>query len=211
MRRPLVALGALALVAGCSIGTPPDDPVDGSGAAVLESDVDVDTPELREAKANAGIADCAPGPREARADGGLPDLTLPCLGGGPDVPLRSLKGPMVVNLFAQWCEPCRDELPYYQRLHEEAGDKLQVVGIDYLDTQPDGAIELAAQTGVTYPLLADPGGALRQEFRVRGLPGVVLVDGEGKVANPGGRPTFTVIRSYAQLTDLVREHLRITL
>jgi thiol-disulfide isomerase/thioredoxin len=205
-----VALGALALVAGCSIGTPPGDDAAGDGQAVptTQSNVDVDTPELREAKAAAGIADCAPGDA---TDGGLPDLTLPCLGGGPDVPLRSLRGPMVVNLFAQWCEPCRDELPYYQRLHEEAGDKLRVVGIDYLDTQPDGAIELAAQTGVTYPLLADPGGALRQDFRVRGLPGVVFVDADGEVTNPGGRPTFTVIRSYSQLTDLVREHLGVSL
>jgi thiol-disulfide isomerase/thioredoxin len=205
--RAAPALLALVLVAGCSVGTPPDDTSQDHAAATTQSNVDVDTPELREAKAAAGIADCAPGDA---TDGGLPDLTLPCLGGGPDVPLRSLKGPMVVNLFAQWCEPCRDELPYYQRLHEEAGDQLQVVGIDYLDTQPDGALELAAQTGVTYPLLADPAGALRQDFRVRGLPGVVLVDADGEVANPGGRPTFTVIRSYSQLTDLVREHLGIT-
>jgi thiol-disulfide isomerase/thioredoxin len=205
--RAAPALLALVLVAGCSVGTPPDDTSQDHAAATTQSNVDVDTPELREAKAAAGIADCAPGDA---TDGGLPDLTLPCLGGGPDVPLRSLKGPMVVNLFAQWCEPCRDELPFYQRLHEEAGDQLQVVGIDYLDTQPDGALELAAQTGVTYPLLADPAGALRQDFRVRGLPGVVLVDADGEVANPGGRPTFTVIRSYSQLTDLVREHLGIT-
>jgi thiol-disulfide isomerase/thioredoxin len=206
--RAVPALLALVLVAGCSVGTPPEDPVDGSGSAALESDVDVDTPALREAKAAAGIADCAPGDATG---GGLPDVTLPCLGGGPDVPLRSLEGPMVVNLFAQWCEPCRDELPYYQRLHEEAGDRLQVLGIDYLDTQPGGAIELASQTGVTYPLLADPAGALRQEFRVRGLPGVVFVDADGQVTNPGGRPTFTVIRSYSQLTDLVREHLGVSL
>lgn len=205
--RAALALLALVLAAGCSVGTPPDDTADAPGSAALRSDVDVDTPELREAKAAAGIADCAPGPRDALADSELPDLTLPCLGGGPDVPLRSLEGPMVVNLFAQWCEPCRDELPFYQRLHEEAGDRLQVLGIDYLDTQPGGAIELAAQTGVTYPLLADPAGALRQEFRVRGLPGVVFVDADGRITDPGGRPTFTVIRSYSQLTDLVRERL----
>lgn len=206
----LATLGALVLLAGCSIGTPPDAS-DGPAAPTTQTDVDVDTAQLREAKADAGIADCAPGPRDAAREGGLPDLTLPCLGGGPDVPLPSLQGPMVINLFAQWCEPCRDELPFYQRLHDEAGDRVQVVGIDYLDTQPAGALELARQTGVTYPLLADPAGALRQEFRVRGLPGLVFVDADGRVTNPGGRPTFTVIRSYAQLTDLVREHLGVTL
>lgn len=206
--RAALALLLLVLVAGCSIGTPPDDPEAASSTTVPETRVDVDTPELRRAKADAGIADCEPGDAEAND---LPDLTLPCLGGGPDVPLRTLKGPMVVNLWAQWCEPCRDELPYYQRLHEEAGDKVRVLGIDYLDTQPGGAIELADQTGVTYPLLADPSGALRQDFRVRGLPGLVFVDADGRITNPGGVPTFTVIRSYDQLTDLVEEHLGITL
>ena len=207
--RAVLTLLLLALVAGCSIGTPPDDPEAASSATVPETRVDVDTPELRQAKADAGIDDCEPGRTTEAND--LPDLTLPCLGGGPDVPLRSLQGPMVVNLWAQWCEPCRDELPYYQRLHEDAGDKVLVLGIDYLDTQPGGAIELAAQTGVTYPLLADPSGALRQDFRVRGLPGLVLVDEDGRITNPGGLPTFTVIRSYDQLTDLVEEHLDIPL
>ena len=121
----------------------------------------------------------------------------------PAVDLRGVKGPLVVNLFAQWCEPCRDELPYYQRLHDDGGDRVRVLGIDYLDTPPEGAIALAADTGVTYPLLADPDGVLRSDLRIRGLPGVVLVDADGRVAHV----EFTVIRSYRQLTDLVAEHL----
>ena len=88
-------------------------------------------------------------------------MTLPCLGGGRDVDLARLRGPMVVNLFAQWCGPCRSELPYYQELHRKAKGKVQVLGVDYLDTQPKAALELVEQTGVTYPLLADPAGNLR--------------------------------------------------
>jgi thiol-disulfide isomerase/thioredoxin len=139
----------------------------------------------------------------------MPEITLPCLGGGPDVDLSRLRGPLVVNLFAQWCGPCREELPFYEQLHE-AG-KVAVLGIDYLDTQPAGALELADATGVTYPLLADPGGLLRAPFRVRGLPGVLFVDAQGRITNDGGRPTFTVIRSYDELTALVREHLGVRL
>lgn len=200
--RSLLAALALVLAAGCSIGTPPDDG-DAAASPVRQSNVDVDTPELREAKAAAGIEDCRPGDGPPPAEAGLPDLTLPCLGGGPDVALPALKGPMVVNLFAQWCEPCRDELPYYQRLHEEAGDRVGVLGVDYLDTQPAGALELARVSGVTYPLLADPDGLLRPEFRVTGLPGVAFVDAEGRVTHV----EFTVVRSYDQLRDLVAEHL----
>ena len=136
----------------------------------------------------------------------MPALTLACLGGGPDVRLDELRGPLVVNLFAQWCEPCRTELPYYQRLHQEGEGEVEVLGIDYLDTQPGGALALAKATGVTFPLLADPDGLLRPEFRIRGLPGVVLVDADGRVT----RVEFTVMRSYEELTALVEEHLGVT-
>jgi thiol-disulfide isomerase/thioredoxin len=205
VRHVLAAL-LLGMVTGCSVGTPPADEA-GAGTTARQTNVDVDTPELRAAKAAAGIEPCRPGPGTGPPPGDpLPDVTLPCLGGGPAVALPDLRGPLVVNLFAQWCEPCRDELPYYQRLHEEGADSVQVLGIDYLDTQPDGAIALAKATGVTFPLLADPDGTLRPKLRVRGLPGVVLVDADGGVVHV----EYTVIRSYRQLTDLVAEHLDVT-
>jgi thiol-disulfide isomerase/thioredoxin len=119
------------------------------------------------------------------------------------VDLSTLRGPMVVNLWAQWCGPCREELPYYQQLHERAGDRVRVLGVDYQDTRPDWALDLLDQTGVTYPSLADPAGELRVPFRVRGLPGVVLVDEAGEVVHV----EFLVIESYDQLADLVDEHL----
>jgi thiol-disulfide isomerase/thioredoxin len=201
VKRILAAL-LLCAVAGCSVGVPPTDTEDPGTAP--QSNVDVDTPELRKAKAEAGIEPCVPGEvATPQAEPVLPEITLPCLGGGEPVDLDELRGPLVINLFAQWCEPCRDELPYYQRLHEEGGDRVRVLGIDYLDTQPDGAIALARATGVTFPLLADPDGAVRADLRVRGLPGVVLVDADGRVAHV----EYTVIRSYRQLTDLVSEHL----
>ena len=204
MRRTAVAaaVALLLLATGCADDTTPSD--NGTPQA---SHVDVDTPVLRAQKADAGIADCAPAPHGAPVDGGMPDLTLACLGGGPAVRLGDLRGPLVVNLFAQWCEPCRTELPFYERLHQDGRGKVDVLGIDYLDTQPDGALALAQTTGVTFPLLADPDGLLRPEFRIRGLPGVVLVDADGRVTHV----EFAVIRSYDQLTSMVREHLGVRL
>jgi thiol-disulfide isomerase/thioredoxin len=204
--RGAVAAAVLLLVAGCADDAPPPD--DGTPQA---SHVDVDTPALRAQKADAGIADCEPGAAAGPVEGGMPELTLACLGGGPPVRLADLRGPLVVNLFAQWCEPCRTELPFYERLHRDGAGKVAVVGIDYLDTQPDGALALAEETGVTFPLLADPDGLLREEFRVRGLPGVLFVDADGRITNDAGLPTFTVIRSYDQLTSMVREHLGVRL
>lgn len=189
----LVVTGALAL--GCS-GEEPGRP----GSAK----VDVDTADLQAMKREAGVADCETGTGE-QVDGGLPEVTLPCLGGGPDVDLASLRGPMVVNLWASWCGPCRQEMPILQGFHEQYGDQVSVLGVDWQDPQVESAMELVVDSGVTYPLLADPDGSLSSidGMPVRGLPGLVLVDADGDVAFRSLRE----IESEQELVDLVDEHL----
>ncbi len=195
-----VATTVVLLLGGCTSGDPAGDGDDRRFAV----DVDVDTPELRAAKKEAGIADCpAPEGPAPTAEEPLPEVTLPCLGGGPDVNLAELRGPMVVNLWAQWCGPCREELPYYQQLHERAGDRVAVLGVDYQDTRPAWALDLLRETGVTYPSVADPAGDLREPLAVRGLPAILLVDEDGEVVHQ----EFAVIESYDQLAGLVEEHL----
>ncbi len=199
--RAVAAVAACLLLASCT----PDQPAPAAGRTstqVSEGHVDVDTPALRALKAKAGVQQCPRGD----ASNQLPQVTLPCLGGGRSVDLARLRGPMVVNLFAQWCGPCRGELPYFQRLHRRAKDTVRVLGIDYLDTQPGQALQLARDTGVTYPLVADPSGALRSDLRIRGLPGVVLVDADGKVVDV----EFRVFRSYAELRAFVQRGLGVS-
>ncbi|MFL6003935.1 MAG: TlpA family protein disulfide reductase [Nocardioides sp.] len=199
MRRVVVALVAGLLLAGC-----------GDGANVPgQARVDVDSSQLRQTKHAAGVEACTPGDGDS-VEGGLPQVTLPCLGGGPDVDLSSLRGPMVVNLWASWCGPCRKEMPILEDFHQRYGDRVQVLGIDYQDVQTGAAMELVRQTGATYPLLADPQSELSgaAPFPVlRGLPFLALVDGRGRVVHQ----EFTVIESRQQLVGLVNRHLGITL
>jgi thiol-disulfide isomerase/thioredoxin len=192
VRRALLAVLAVLLLSGCRTEQAPSQ-------APAVSNVDVDTPALRKLKQRIGVERCQPG--DSRSE--LPQVTLSCLGGGPAVDLSKLRGPLVINLFAQWCGPCRAEMPYYQELHRKARGEVRVLGIDYLDTQPALALDLVRRTGVTYPLLADPSGVLRPDFKIRGLPGVVLVDADGKVADV----EFRVVRSYAELRSLVQREL----
>jgi thiol-disulfide isomerase/thioredoxin len=199
VRRTLAAVVACLALAGCSTATP-------SGPRtrqVSTGHVDVDTPALRALKARAGVEACRPGGTASD----LPKVTLPCLGGGRAVDLATLRGPLVINLFAQWCGPCRGELPYYQALHAKARGAVRVLGVDYLDTQPAQALDLVRASGVTYPLVADPAGTLRTDFKIRGLPGVVLVDRSGKVIDV----EFRVFRSYAELRGLVSRKLGVPL
>lgn len=179
------------ILAACS-GAPEAEPR-------LESRVEVDTPALRSAKAEGKVAPCPEADDEVRSE--LPDLRLPCLGGGRDVSLAALEGPAVVSLWASWCTPCRAELPLFQRLHEEAGDRVTVLGVDYQDVQPGGALELLDATGARYAQVADPGGSLADEVRFPGLPTVLLVDEAGKVTVRSPK-----IQQYADLATLVEEH-----
>jgi thiol-disulfide isomerase/thioredoxin len=202
MRRVLLtACTLLMLATGCAGENSP-------GLLPGPPDVDVDTPELRHLKAEAGVADCVPGTAEPvdPPAGGLPDVTLPCLGGGPDVNPSTLRGPLVVNLWASFCGPCRTELPIYQRFSEKYAGRVAVVGIDYNDTQAQQALSLIKKTGVTYPLLADPATDLAGKGafqRILGLPVLALVDEDGEVVFQ--EPLE--IKSLEQLEDLVEQHL----
>ena len=192
LRRLLVA-GVAAPVLALSACTG-DSPV--PGTPDLATDVDVDTAELRELRREAGMDTC-PDVGGERSE--LPDVTLPCLGGGPAVPLPALAGPAVVPVWAQWCGPCREELPWFEQLHQAAGDRLTVVGINWQDVQPEGALTFAAEAGVTFPSLADPDALLRDGGR--GLPLLYLVDEDGTVTLRRGQ-----VDSYEQLKGLVEEH-----
>jgi thiol-disulfide isomerase/thioredoxin len=180
MRRALLAAlaAAVLLLSGCTS----DDNLPG------EARIDVDTPALVQMKADAQVEDCEPGDA-APVEGGLPEVTLPCFGGGPEVELSSLRGPLVVNLFAATCGPCRKEMPVLQQFHDKYGDQVGVLGVDYNDRQTEPAMELVQKSGVTYPLLADPQsdllGAAPFPNRV-GLPLFAFVAADGTVELASG-------------------------
>src|SRR5688500_12099300 len=158
---PRSARAALLLPLLLSSSTPPTQPPVGSSA------------ELAAQKAAAGIEDC---PRSdagvSPVDGGLPDLTLPCLGGGREVRLAGLRGrPMMINIWAQWCEPCRAESRFLSETARGTDrDSLLIMGIDYSDPRPDYAIEFAQLVQWRYPQLADPDLSLRAPLQIAGPP-----------------------------------------
>ena len=78
--------------------------------------------ELAAQKKAAGIEDCPRSDPDVPAvTSGLPDLVLACLGGGREVRLAGLRGqPMMINVWAQWCGPCREEAPF---ISEVANDQ----------------------------------------------------------------------------------------
>jgi thiol-disulfide isomerase/thioredoxin len=134
---------------------------------------------------------------------GLPDLTMPCLTKGPDVRLAGLRGtPTVVNVWASWCPPCRDELGFLADLQSRTRGDLRVLGIDLLD-RPDAARAAIEDFGVNYPSVEDADGQVRSALNVQAPPVTYFVDAAGTI-------TFTKvgqIRTQSELDALVRKHL----
>lgn len=164
-----------------------------------------DTSHLLGARRDAGIADCpASDPQVAAREDGLPDLTLPCLGGDSQVRLAGLRGkPTVINVWAQWCGPCRQEAPILAELQNTAGDKVNLIGIDFVDPRPELAIEFAKESGWRYPQLVDADKQIAPGLKVVGPPQTILVDADGKVVHIHPGP-FT---STEQAKQLISEKL----
>ena len=140
----------------------------------------------------------------------LPEVTVLEFGTDQPVDVSSLRGPMVVNLWASYCGPCRQEMPILQDFHERHGDEVEVVGVDYQDPQAGQARKLADETGVTYRLLSDLGGDLNSADplpNIMGLPFLMLVDDDGNVAYM----EYGEVTSVEQLEDLVSKHLGVDL
>jgi thiol-disulfide isomerase/thioredoxin len=92
--------------------------------------------------------------------------------------LDDLRGtPVVVNLWASWCEPCEREMPILAQAARAHPD-VQFLGVDTLDAR-EGAEEFIAEFAVPFPSLFDPDGAIRTDLDSFGLPVTVFFDARG--------------------------------
>lgn len=109
------------------------------------------------------------------------DFTLKSLAGN-NVRLADLKGQVVlINFWATWCGPCRQEMPVLDRLHQ----RYQDTGFTVLGVNVEGvegpARELAQKTGVTFPVLVDEGQKISKLYDLKAMPSTVVVDRDGNV------------------------------
>ena len=195
-RRLLALLGVLALVAAAlSLGLR-----GGDEPAPLPAGPSAE--ELADLRADAALAPCPAG-----LGGDLPDLVLPCLGGGPDVALSAAAPgrPVLVNVWASWCGPCVEEVPVLAEVSARAGDRLGLVGVLHQDT-PASALTFAATSGMRWPSVVDDQGEVLRAYS-GGLPATLFVTADGDVVHvERGEVT-----SVAELEALVAAHLGVSL
>jgi cytochrome c biogenesis protein CcmG, thiol:disulfide interchange protein DsbE len=118
------------------------------------------------------------------ASGGTPaapGFTLERLDGEGDLSLASLRGkPVVLNFWASWCSPCKDEAPLLQEASERWGERVAFVGIDVKDFRGD-ARKFVERFGITYPNVYDGKGSTIGRYGVTGYPETFFIDAEGRV------------------------------
>jgi thiol-disulfide isomerase/thioredoxin len=152
---------------------------------------------VRQARDSAGAPGTAPTPL-TRAEVSKPIPGAPpqlvalhrrvnvLLGGGTkafDAQLRALRGhPVVVNMWASWCDPCRYELPLIQREAVKRGARVAFLGVNVMDDR-DSALKLAARYPMPYPSFVDPRSNIAAgRFGSRALPITAFYDARGKLA-----------------------------
>jgi cytochrome c biogenesis protein CcmG/thiol:disulfide interchange protein DsbE len=117
-----------------------------------------------------------------------PDFTLPAFAPyraewGERIQLSRYLGqkPILVNLWASWCVPCRDEAPMLEAAWRQYKDRLLILGVNVQDTNPGAALGFIQEFGLTFPSGIDENGRVWIDYGGYGVPETFLIGKDGKV------------------------------
>ena len=199
----LITASVLCLaMASCGSQAPPEQPaVEVTDAPTsTTAEPPVDEPAGTESPATTDAAGPAPSAADLRA---APAVSFDYFDGANGSLADFAGSPTVVNFWASWCPPCIVEMPAFEAVHRELAPNVAFLGINVGD-EPGAASELAATTGVTYPLAADPDSSIFAAFGGFGMPTTALLDADGNIVH------MVSARLRAQdLRALISEHLGI--
>ncbi|MDP9069560.1 MAG: TlpA family protein disulfide reductase [Actinomycetota bacterium] len=138
----------------------------------------------------------------------LPSFTLPLLDGGT-LSNDDLQGqPVVLNFWASWCAPCREEAPLLEELWREYREQgVRFVGVNVQDNEL-GARDFQKEFGVTYPIALDPRDELAGPLGVLGLPQTFFIGPDGRFLEQQAGPQVGESRGTQVLGAISEETLR---
>ncbi len=135
-----------------------------------------------------------------------PDFTLKSRS-GENLRLEDFRGQVVMlNFWASWCGPCRQEMPLMDDLYQQYKDLGFTVLAVNVDENRDEAHRFLDKVPVTYPILYDPESQVSEQYRVQAMPTTVMIDrnGDARFVHYGYKPGYE--DDYEkQIRQLVRE------
>ena len=122
----------------------------------------------------------APAGNVPQAGEHAPDFSFTTVDGASHT-LSSLRGRTVlVNFWATWCAPCKEEMPELQRIADEYGGQVQVVGVNKLETL-DAIGPFADDLDITFTLVANPEGDISDRYGAKNIPLTYFIDPGGTI------------------------------
>lgn len=125
------------------------------------------------------------------------ELGLECLDSSPGVNIAAIKGPAIINVWGSWCDPCKEELPYFVEYFQTKDPQIQLIGVDVEEKRIEEGRMFARTNGIMWPNLYDPASSTRKYFGM-GVPVTWFIDGNGEVLHKKIGP----IKSVEELRSL---------
>ena len=136
-------------------------------------------------------------------------LQMPCLDGSSEINYHSIKGPIVINVWASWCTGCKEEMPYFVDLYANPvfkSGEIKLLGIDVDEKNADSGPNFIKSHGMSWPHLEDTDSRSKFVFGP-GVPVTYFLDKSGEVIHKH----IGAYRSKSQLYEAVEKYFEVKL
>ena len=137
------------------------------------------------------------------------ELKLSCIDGSSEINYHSIKGPIVINVWASWCTGCKEEMPYFVDLYANSifkSSEIKLLGVDVDEKNADSGPNFIKSHGMSWPHLEDTDSRSKLIFGP-GVPVTYFLDKSGEVIHKH----IGAYRSKSQLYEAVEKYFEVKL
>jgi thiol-disulfide isomerase/thioredoxin len=139
----------------------------------------------------------------------IEELKMSCLDGSSEINYHSIKGPVIINVWASWCTGCKEEMPYFVDLYANPvfkSGEIKLLGIDVDEKNANSGPNFIKSYGISWPHLEDTDGRSKLVFGP-GVPVTYFLDKSGEVIHKH----IGAYRSKTELYEVVEKYFEVKL